>query len=81
MIAKTANSDTASPHVQPPVGASDASAVPESAWVAKKPLFVVNVDWLFFVSHRLPIAIEAMQQGYDVHLAPQSPTRGSRCAR
>lgn len=34
----------------------------------KKLLFVVNVDW-FFVSHRLPIALEAINQGYDVHLA------------
>lgn len=34
----------------------------------KKLLFVVNVDW-FFVSHRLPIALEAIKQGYDVHLA------------
>lgn len=33
-------------------------------------LFIVNVDW-FFVSHRLPIALEALQQGYDVHLACQ----------
>jgi glycosyltransferase involved in cell wall biosynthesis len=31
-------------------------------------LFVVNVDW-FFLSHRLPIALEAMRQGYDVHIA------------
>jgi glycosyltransferase involved in cell wall biosynthesis len=31
-------------------------------------LFVVNVDW-FFVSHRLPIALKAMDDGYDVHLA------------
>lgn len=31
-------------------------------------LFVVNVDW-FFVSHRLPIALEAMKRGYEVHLA------------
>lgn len=31
-------------------------------------LFVVNVDW-FFVSHRLPIALEAIKQGYRVHLA------------
>ncbi len=36
----------------------------------KSLLFVVNVDW-FFVSHRLPIAIEAMQHGYEVHLATQ----------
>lgn len=31
-------------------------------------LFVVNVDW-FFVSHRLPIALEAMRQGHEVHIA------------
>jgi glycosyltransferase involved in cell wall biosynthesis len=31
-------------------------------------LFVVNVDW-FFISHRLPIALEAMRQGYEVHIA------------
>ncbi|EGU36729.1 glycosyl transferase, group 1 family protein [Vibrio ichthyoenteri ATCC 700023] len=34
----------------------------------KKLLFVVNVDW-FFVSHRLPIAIQALDEGYEVHLA------------
>ncbi len=34
----------------------------------KKLLFVVNVDW-FFLSHRLPIALEAMRQGYEVHIA------------
>lgn len=34
----------------------------------KKLLFVVNVDW-FFISHRLPIALEAIKQGYQVHLA------------
>lgn len=31
-------------------------------------LFVVNVDW-FFLSHRLPIALEAQRQGYEVHIA------------
>lgn len=31
-------------------------------------LFVVNVDW-FFLSHRLPIALEAQRQGYAVHIA------------
>ena len=31
-------------------------------------IFVVNVDW-FFLSHRLPIALEAMRQGYQVHIA------------
>lgn len=34
----------------------------------KKLLFVVNVDW-FFISHRLPIALKAIADGYDVHLA------------
>jgi glycosyltransferase involved in cell wall biosynthesis len=36
--------------------------------VTQRLLFVVNVDW-FFVSHRLPIALEAMRQGYEVHIA------------
>lgn len=31
-------------------------------------LFIVNVDW-FFVSHRLPIAMEAIRRGYEVHVA------------
>lgn len=34
----------------------------------KKLLFIVNVDW-FFVSHRLPIALKAIEEGYEVHLA------------
>ncbi len=34
----------------------------------KKLLFIVNVDW-FFISHRLPIAIAAIEEGYDVHIA------------
>jgi len=34
----------------------------------KKILFVVNVDW-FFISHRLPLAIKAIENGYEVHLA------------
>ena len=33
----------------------------------KKLLFIVNVDW-FFVSHRLPIALAAVREGYEVHL-------------
>ncbi|WP_318435538.1 glycosyltransferase family 4 protein [Photobacterium leiognathi] len=33
----------------------------------KKLVFIVNVDW-FFISHRIPIALEAIQQGYDVHI-------------
>lgn len=34
----------------------------------KKLLFLVNVDW-FFISHRLPIAIAALEHGYEVHVA------------
>ncbi|MFA6121773.1 MAG: glycosyltransferase family 4 protein [Sideroxydans sp.] len=36
--------------------------------MSKKLMFVVNVDW-FFMSHRLPIALEAKRQGYEVHIA------------
>ena len=36
--------------------------------VQKRILFVVNVDW-FFLSHRLPLALEALSRGYEVHLA------------
>ena len=36
--------------------------------VKKKLLFIVNADW-FFLSHRLPIAIEAINQEYEVHIA------------
>lgn len=34
----------------------------------KKILFVVNVDW-FFISHRLPLALEALTKGYEVHIS------------
>ncbi len=34
----------------------------------KKLLFVVNVDW-FFLSHRLPIALAAQKEGFEVHIA------------
>jgi glycosyltransferase involved in cell wall biosynthesis len=33
-----------------------------------KILYIVNIDW-FFVSHRLPIALEAINKGYEVHIA------------
>ncbi len=33
-----------------------------------KLLMVVNVDW-FFLSHRLPVAIAALDNGYEVHIA------------
>lgn len=36
--------------------------------MSRKLMFVVNVDW-FFLSHRLPIALEAQRQGYQVHIA------------
>lgn len=35
--------------------------------MGKRLLFVVNVDW-FFVSHRLPVALKAIEEGYEVHL-------------
>ena len=31
-------------------------------------LYIVNVDW-FFISHRLPIALSAIESGYEVHVA------------
>ena len=34
----------------------------------KRLLFIVNVDW-FFISHRLPIALAAIDNGYEVHIA------------
>lgn len=34
----------------------------------KKILFLVNADWAFMVN-RLPIAIEALKKGYEVHIA------------
>jgi glycosyltransferase involved in cell wall biosynthesis len=34
----------------------------------KKILYVINVDW-FFISHFLPIAIEAKYRGFEVHIA------------
>lgn len=36
--------------------------------MTKRLLFVVNVDW-FFLSHRLPLALAAVAQGFDVHIA------------
>ena len=32
-----------------------------------KIVFIVNIDW-FFISHRLPIALEALKQGHEVHI-------------
>lgn len=36
--------------------------------MSKKILFVVNVDW-FFISHRLPLALETLKKGYEVYIA------------
>ena len=38
-----------------------------------KLLFVVNVDW-FFISHRLPIALAAQKQGFEIHIATSLTT-------
>jgi len=48
------------------VGDADVSIAAGIA-VKKTLLFIVNVDW-FFVSHRLPIALAALRDGYEVHL-------------
>ncbi len=42
--------------------------MPSEPGIKPKLLFIVNVDW-FFLSHRLPIALQALRAGYDVHLA------------
>lgn len=39
-----------------------------------KILFVVNVDW-FFISHRLPIALEGIKRGFDIYLATSDTGR------
>lgn len=31
-------------------------------------IFIVNVDW-FFISHRLPMVLQAIEKGYEVHIA------------
>lgn len=39
-----------------------------------KILYVVNVDW-FFISHRLPLALEAKKRGYEVTIATTNTGR------
>jgi len=34
----------------------------------KKILYVINVDW-FFISHFLPVGLEGIKRGYEVHIA------------
>lgn len=36
-----------------------------------KILYIVNEPW-FFLSHRLPIALAAQEQGYTVHVATRA---------
>jgi len=43
--------------------------------MSKKILFLVNVDW-FFISHRLPIALKAIENGYEVHIACDITDKG-----
>ncbi len=38
--------------------------------ITLKIVYIVNVDW-FFISHRLPIAIEALKQGHEVYILAQ----------
>jgi len=40
----------------------------------RKILIVVNSDW-FFLSHRLPIALEAKKQGFEVHVSTRDTGR------
>lgn len=42
--------------------------------MSQKILFLVNVDW-FLVSHRLPIALAAIKEGFEVHVACQFTDR------
>ena len=44
----------------------------------KKPVlvFITNVDWAF-VSHRIPIALEAIKKGFEVHLISKRTDCGS----
>ena len=46
----------------------------------KNIFFVVNADW-FFLSHRLPIARKALEEGYSVHLATEITTRRKEIER
>lgn len=44
---------------------------------SRRLLYVVNVSW-FFLSHRLPLAVEARRRGYEVHLATHVSSTGDR---
>lgn len=50
------------------VGCTNVPGLAGEEWVSqKKLLFIVNVDW-FFISHRLPIALKAIEKAYEVHV-------------
>lgn len=49
-------------------GRSDRAHTNEIRHRKPKLLFVVNVSW-FFLSHRLPLALEAKRRGFEVHVA------------
>lgn len=40
----------------------------------KKIIYIVNVDW-FFISHRLPLALEAKRRGFEVNIATTNTGR------
>lgn len=42
-----------------------------------KILYVVNVDW-FFISHRLPLALEAQNRGYEVYVLASDTGAGEK---
>jgi glycosyltransferase involved in cell wall biosynthesis len=46
-------------------------SIPAPSDASPRLLFVVNACW-FFVSHRLPLALEAIRRGYEVHVAAAS---------
>ena len=47
--------------------------------MSRKLMFVVNVDW-FFMPYRLPIALQAWAEGYEVHVDEASfRTQSSIC--
>ena len=43
----------------------------------KKILIICNVDW-FFLSHRLPVGLRAIEKGYEVHLAVKLTDLGNK---
>jgi hypothetical protein len=45
-----------------------------------KVIFVVSEDW-YFLSHRLPLALEAIEKGWEVLLACRMATRESEVRR